>query len=177
MRILILNVLFLISFPILSQTNINLEFCEYLITQNSLSGKINFDTTRVKTLIDTLKKYVIEKKRLELPTNCKTYGSNLSDDLNDYMICFTGSFLNMGKLLYYRFPIEGEFDKNLVFSNFNEYIKNNYNLDFLQYTSVYCDIFEFEHEDISTIYNPDDLTETKIKETTNNYFIFFISYL
>ena len=118
-----------------------------------------------------------EKKQLELPINCSTYNSNLSDDLNDYMNCFTGSFLSVGTLLYYHFPIEGEYDKNLVFSNFNEYIKNNYNLDYLPYTRVYCDIFEFEHENITTIYNPDDYTETKIKETTNNYFIFFISYL
>jgi len=177
MRILILNLIFLVSFPILSQTSINVEFCEYIVNQNSLNTKINFDTTKVKILIDTLKKYVIEKKQLELPINCSTYNSNLSDDLNDYMNCFTGSFLSFGILLYYHFPIEGECDKNLVFSNFNEYIKNNYNLDLLPYTRVYCDIFEFEHENITTIYNPDDFTETKIKETTNNYFIFFISYL
>jgi hypothetical protein len=177
MRTLILNLLFFVSLPILSQKNVNMEFCEYLINQNSLNIKINFDTTNVKTLIDTLKKYVIEKKQLELPTNCSTYNLNLSDDLNDYMICFTGSFLNMGTLLYYHFPIEGEFDKNLAYSKFDEYIKNNYNLDFLPYTRVYCDIFEFENENITTIYNPNDFTETKIKETTNNYFIFFISYL
>lgn len=177
MKNLIFSILFLISAPIFSQTNINTEFCNYLIEQNSLNTKINFDSTKVKILIDTLKNYVIEKKQLELPTSCNTYGFNLSDDLNDYMNCFTGSFLNIGTLLYYHFPVEDGVDKNLLFSNFNKYIRNNYNLDYLTHTKVYCDIFEFEHEKVTTIYNPDDFTETKIKETTNNYFIFFISYL
>lgn len=174
MKITLISILFFIGLPLFSQTNLNIDFCNYLYKNNSINRKIDFDTTKVKILIDTLKNYVIQKKRLELPEICNE--SSISD-LNDYMTCFTNSFLHYGKLLYIHFPIEEGFNRDVIFSKFAEYIKSNSDLEKILSTKIYCDIFKFNHEFIINSINPDDYTITEIKKTTNNYFIFFISYL
>jgi hypothetical protein len=164
----------LLATNLFSQTNLNMDFCDFLYKKNSINHKIDFDTTNVKILIDTLKNYIIEKKKLEFPEICN---HSILSDLNDYMFCFTNSFLHYGKLLYIHFPIEEDFSQDVIFSKFEEFIKSNSNLEKLLSAKVYCDIFKFNHEFTTTLINADDYTITEIKKTTNNYFIFFISYL
>lgn len=163
----------IISLPILSQSNI--EFCQYLSKQNKIQT-LNFDSSKVKIMIDSFKNYVIQNKNPELPKICNK-DTLFLPDLNDYMRCFTNHQLDIGTLLYHHFEYDDKINKEYIYLKFNQFILNNYNLDYLPYVKVYCDIFQFENETISTIYNPDDLIVQEIKEVTNNYFIFFIAYL
>lgn len=174
MKFVLISFLFVIGLPLFSQTNLNIDFCNYLYKNNSINYKIDFDTTKVKSLIDTLKNYVIKKNSLEFPKVCN---ESSDSDLNDYMLCFTNSFLHYGKLLYVHFPIEDGDKIDFIFSKFADYIKSNSDLNKLLSNKIYCDIFKFNHEFVTTLINPDDYTITEIKKTTNNYFIFFISYL
>ena len=59
MKIILVSFLFLIGLPLFSQTNLNVDFCNFLYKNNSINHKIDFDKTNVKSLIDTLKNYVI----------------------------------------------------------------------------------------------------------------------
>lgn len=176
MKNLFLSLMLVLSSIAFSQKNINLEFYDYLVDGKYIDVKTKYDSNNVKTLIDSLKNYVIEKKRLELPKVCNQTNSYILD-LNDYMNCFAGSFLESGTLMYYHFPIEGEFNKEEVFSKFEKYISENMVDEVTPGFKVYFDIFNFEHEITTSFADPINFISYETKETTNNCFIFFIIYL
>ena len=81
----------LLTTNLFSQTNLNIDFCDFLYKKNSINHKIDFDTTNVKILIDTLKNYIIEKgdyyhklmARLE-KENSKLYHSRVTNHGKEY---------------------------------------------------------------------------------------------
>jgi hypothetical protein len=176
MRNLLLFLLLVNYSIVYSQKKINIDFYDYVVSENYINKNVKFDSSFVKPLIDTLKSYVVDKKRLDLPKLCNRTDSYISD-LNDYMMCFTSSFLQDGLLLYNHFPIEENLTRKEMFSKFGDYIKENMTKHLSPDFKVYIDIFEFEHEIITYFVDPINLISYETKETTNNCFMFFIIYL